>query len=243
LGPAYLEFHEGLQVRNVLFVLVYIVLLLVGLPVLLVCAIFRLPETFIAYGRWMMRVGRDILGIAVDVDGFDRLDRRTPYVFMSNHLSFLDGPLLVTVLDRPARVIVKRFVFRIPVLGWGMRLVGYVPLDREGVGGGKQRIARAVSLIKERRYSFLIFPEGTRSYDGQLQPFRRGGFFLALETGAPIVPISIKGSYELMPRRKWIIRKGHVRITFHEPIAVTNYTPETITRLMENVRTVMTSAL
>jgi len=235
--------EKGLEVRNVLFVLVYIVLLLVGLPVLIVCAIFGLPETFIAYGRWMMRIGRDVLGIAVEADGVDRLDRRTPYVFMSNHLSFLDGPLLMTVLDRPARVIVKRFVFRIPVLGWGMRLVGYVPLDREGVGGGKQRIARAVSLIKEKRYSFLVFPEGTRSFDGQLQPFRRGGFFLALATGAPIVPISIKGSYELMPRRKWLIRKGDVRITFHEPIAVTNYTPATMTGLMEKVRTAMTSAL
>ena len=229
--------------RNVLFVLVYIVLLLVGLPVLLVCAIFGLLETLIAYGRWMMRVGRDILGISVEAEGVDRLDRQAPYVFMSNHLSFLDGPLLMTILDRPARVIVKRFVFQIPVLGWGMRVVGYVPLDREGVGSGKQRIARAVSLIKEKRYSFLIFPEGTRSFDGQLQPFRRGGFFLALETGAPIVPISIKGSYELMPRRKWLIRKGDVRITFHDPIAVTNYTPETMTGLMEKVRTVMTSVL
>jgi len=231
------------RLRNLLFVLVYIVLLLVGLPVLLVCAVFGLREAFVAYGQWMMRVGRDILGIRVEARGVERLDRRTPYIFMSNHLSFLDGPLLTTVLDRPTRFIVKRFVVRIPVLGWGMLLVGYVPVDKEGVGEGKSRIARAVSLVKERGYSFVIFPEGTRSLDGQLQPFRRGGFFLALETGSPIVPISIKGSYELMPRRKWLIRKGHVQITFHEPIPVTGYTPETLTELMEKARTVIASAL
>jgi len=231
------------RLRNVLFVVVYIVLLVIGLPVLLVCAIFGLREAFIAYGQWMMRVGRDILGIKVEASGIDKLDRRTPYIFMSNHLSFLDGPLLTTVLDRPARFIVKRFVVRIPVLGWGMRLVGYVPVDKEGVGEGKARIARAVSLVKERGYSFLVFPEGTRSFDGRIQPFRRGGFFLALDTGAPIVPVSIKGSYELMPRRKWLIRKGNVHVTFHEPIPVMSWAPETMTELMEKVRAAIASAL
>jgi 1-acyl-sn-glycerol-3-phosphate acyltransferase len=231
------------RLRNILFVLVYIVLLVVGLPVLLVCAIFGLREAFVAYGQWMMRVGRDVLGISVKAEGLDKLDRRTPYVFMSNHLSFLDGPLLTTVLDRPTRFIVKRFVVRIPVLGWGMRLVGYVPVDKEGVGEGKARIARAVSLVKERGYSFVIFPEGTRSFDGRLQPFRRGGFFLALESGAPIVPISIRGSYELMPRRKWLIRKGRVHVTFHEPVPVTDFAPENMTGLMERVRTDIASAL
>jgi 1-acyl-sn-glycerol-3-phosphate acyltransferase len=231
------------RLRNVLFVLVYVVLLVVGLPVLLVCAIFGLRETFVAYGQWMMRVGRDILDIKVEASGIDKLDRRTPYIFTSNHLSFLDGPLLTTVLDRPTRFIVKRFVVRIPVLGWGMRLVGYVPVDKEGVGEGKTRIARAVSLVKERGYSFVIFPEGTRSFDGRLQPFRRGGFFLALETGAPIVPVSIKGSYELMPRRKWLIRKGNVHVTFHEPIPVTSYAPETVTELTAKVRAAIISAL
>jgi 1-acyl-sn-glycerol-3-phosphate acyltransferase len=119
---------------------------------------------------------------------------------MSNHLSFLDAPLLVTVVDRPVRFVVKRFVFRVPVLGLGMRFAGYVPLDKEGVGEGRKRIARAIELIKERGYSFLVYPEGTRSPEGTLLPFRRGGFFLALDAGAPIVPVSIRGTYELMPR-------------------------------------------
>ena len=229
--------------RNALLILVYIILLLVAIPVLLVCALFGLRDTFLAYGRWMMCVGRNILGIDVQVSGLSRLDIGTPYVFMSNHFSFLDGPLIMTVLDRPARVIVKRFVFRVPVLGLGMRFSGYVPLDKEGAGAGKISIARAARLIKEKRYSFLIFPEGTRSFDGMIQPFRRGGFFLALESGAPIVPLSVRGTHELMPRGKMFVRKGPVQITFHDPIPVTGYTQETMRELMDRVKEVVSSAL
>jgi 1-acyl-sn-glycerol-3-phosphate acyltransferase len=155
---------------------------------------------------------------------------------MSNHESFLDGPLLMTVIDRPARVIVKRFVFRIPVLGLGMRFSGYVPVDKEGTGAGRRSIARAAQLIKEKGYSFLIYPEGQRSWDGKLQPFRRGGFFLALETGTPIVPVSISGTFELMPRGRWLVKKGPVRIVFHEPISVDTSSQEEMSELMERVR-------
>jgi 1-acyl-sn-glycerol-3-phosphate acyltransferase len=124
-----------------------------------------------------------------------------------------------------------------------MRFAGYVPLDREGAGAGRKSIARAVELVREKGYSFLIYPEGFRSWDGTMQPFRRGGFFLALESGAPIVPVTVKGTYELMPRGTWRIRKGPVRILFHEPIAVSGTTPETMPALMERVRSSIASDL
>ena len=136
--------------RSAILVLVFLILTVLAIPVLLMCALFGLRDAFLVYGRWMMRVGRRILGIDLAVAGLDRLDRGTPYIFMSNHLSFLDAPLLMTVLDRPARVIVKRFVFRIPVLGLGMRFSGYVPLDREGAGAGRRSIARAVNVNRAR---------------------------------------------------------------------------------------------
>jgi 1-acyl-sn-glycerol-3-phosphate acyltransferase len=229
--------------RSVLLVFVNLFLTILAIPVLLVCAVFGLRDAFLAYGRWMMRVGRFILGIDIEVAGLDRLDRGTPYVFMCNHQSFLDAPLLVIVLDRPVRVIVKRFVFRIPILGLGMRFSGYVPLDKERAGSGRRSIARAAQSIKEKGFSFLIYPEGQRSWDGRLQPLRRGGFFLALECGTPIVPVSIRGTYELMPRDKWLIRKGPVRIVFNEPIAVANFAQETMPELMEKVRISIASAL
>ncbi|OGD18869.1 MAG: hypothetical protein A2Y70_01545 [Candidatus Aminicenantes bacterium RBG_13_64_14] len=227
--------------RNAILVLVFLILTVLAIPVLLVCTLFGLRDAFLVYGAWMMRVGRSILGIDLVVTGLDRLDRGIPYVFMSNHLSFLDGPLLMTILDRPARVIVKRFVFRTPILGLGMRFSGYVPLDGEGAGAGRRSIARAAHWIKEKGYSFLIYPEGTRSFDGKLLRFRRGGFFLAFESGAPIVPVSVKGTYELMPRGQWFVRKGPVQITFHEPISVTGLTVEKIPELMDRVKAAVSS--
>jgi 1-acyl-sn-glycerol-3-phosphate acyltransferase len=229
--------------RSAILVIVFLILTLLAIPVLLVSALFGFRDVFLVYGRWMMRVGRIILGIDVEVTGLDRLDRETPYVFMSNHVSFLDGPLLMTILDRLARVIVKRFVFRIPILGLGMRFSGYVPLDREGAGAGRRSIARAAQWIKEKGYSFLIYPEGTRSFDGKLLRFRRGGFFLALESGAPIVPVTVQGTYELMPRGKWLVRKGRVKITLHEPIPVTGYTQDTMAELVDRVKAAVSSAL
>lgn len=230
------------MIRSGLLVLVNLVLMFVSVPVLLFCVLFGLRDTFGAYGRWLMRVDRWVLGIRVSATGLEQLDPSAPYVFMLNHTSFLDGPLLVTVLDRPLRAVVKRFVLRVPVLGVGMRWMGYVPLDKEGVGEGKTRIARAAALIKERGLSFLIFPEGTRSRQGDLLPLRRGGFFLALEAGVPIVPVTIRGAYELMPRGQKYVRKGTVRIVFHEPVPVTGYSAETLPELMEKVRRAIASA-
>ena len=229
--------------RNAAAFLVLALLTVAAIPVLLVCVAFGLRDEFLAYGYWMMRVGRMILGIKIETVGLDRLDRKVPYVFMSNHLSFLDAPLLVTVIDRPVRFVAKRFVFRIPVLGLGMHYAGYVPLDRPGAGEGRKRIARAVELIKTRGYSFLVYPEGTRSPEGKLMPFRRGGFFLALAAGAPIVPVSIAGSYELMLRGSRRVRKGQVRFVFHEPVPVSGYSAETMPELMERVRASIASAV
>src|SRR5512137_599744 len=143
------------MMRQVLLVLVSLVVTILAVPVLAVCMLFGLRDFYLASGAWTMRLGRWILGIPVETVGRDRLDRRRPYVFMSNHLSFLDAPVLLTVIDRPVRFIVKRFVFRIPVLGLGMRFADYVPLDKEGVGEGRKRIARAVELIRGKGYSFL----------------------------------------------------------------------------------------
>lgn len=227
--------------RNVAAILVLTALTVAAIPVLLVCVVFGLRDAFLAYGAWMMRVGIFILGIEIETVGLDRLDRNIPHVFMSNHLSFLDAPLLVAVIGRPVRFVAKRFVFRIPVLGLGMRFAGYVPLDKEGLGEGRKRIARAVDLVKGRGYSFLVYPEGTRSPEGKLLPFRRGGFFLALETGASIVPVSIRGTFELMPRGTRSIRKGKVRIVFHVPVAVSGYTADTLSALIERVRAAIAS--
>jgi 1-acyl-sn-glycerol-3-phosphate acyltransferase len=222
--------------RNALLVLFYIVLVILITPFIVFCMLTGMRDPLIAVGQWAMRVSGRVLGIKVEVSGLDRFDPRTALIFMPNHISFLDGPLLEMLIPGAARVVLKKSILRIPIVGLGMRFVGFVPVDRKGVKGGKRSIAKAIQMVREKGYSFLIFPEGTRSRDGKLQRFRRGGFFLALETGAPIVPVTIRGTFELMPKGQKFARKGSVRVAFHDPIPTAGYTVETMAVLMGKVR-------
>jgi 1-acyl-sn-glycerol-3-phosphate acyltransferase len=229
--------------RTILLVLVYIVLIFVLLVLLLIFWPLGLREPLLGLGKWAVSLAPGILGIKVKIAGRDAVDKRTPYIFMSNHLSFLDGPLLFWLIPRGIRVILKKEVFRIPVVGQGMRFVGFVPVDRKGVRGGKKSIDRAAQLMRERGYSYLIFPEGTRTRDGRTQAFRRGGFFLALESGAAVVPITISGTYGLMPRGTIFPRRGTVDVIFHPPVPVTGYGQQNMPTLIDKVKDIIVSGL
>jgi 1-acyl-sn-glycerol-3-phosphate acyltransferase len=231
------------MIRTFFLVLFYAVLVILLTPFILLCMLAGWRDPLIAVGQWAMRAGRRILGIRLEVSGLDELERRTPYVYMPNHMSFLDGPMLEMLIPGAARIILKKPVLRIPVVGLAMRFVGFVPVDRKGEEGGKKSIARAAVLMREKGYSFLIFPEGTRSRDGKLQRLRRGGFFLALETGAPIVPVTIRGTFALMPKGQRFARKGSVAVEFHEPVPVTGYAAKTMGDLIDRVRTAIASGL
>lgn len=222
--------------RTAVLVLLYVVLVILMTPIILFCMLTGLRQPLVEIGLWAMRVSRRVLDIKIEVMGLDRLEPGRAYVFMPNHESFLDGPLVMTLIPGVARVILKKSVLGIPIVGLGMRFVGFVPVDRKGAEGGKKSIARAVRLMKTRGYSFLIFPEGTRSLDGHVGPFRRGGFFLALESGAPIVPVTIRGTRALMPKRQWYARRGTVQVAFHEPIPIGDTTTGTMGLLMAKVR-------
>ena len=228
--------------RTVLLVLFYIVLVLAVTPFIIFCMLTGVRQPLVAVGLWAMRVSRLILGIKTEASGLEWIGPGSPYVFMPNHASFLDGPLVMLFIPGAARVILKKSVLRIPIVGTAMRFVGFVPVDRRGLEGGKKSIARAASLMKKKGYSFLIFPEGTRTRDGRPGPFHRGGFFLALESGAPIIPVTISGSRELMPKGQWFARRGTVKAVFHEPVPVAGYSVETIGDLMEIVRAAILTA-
>jgi 1-acyl-sn-glycerol-3-phosphate acyltransferase len=229
------------RLRTALLVVFYVLVVIAITPFIVFCMIAGLRDPLIAVGLWAMRVSRRILGITIEVSGLERLDPRRPAVFMPNHGSFIDGPLVMTLIPGVARVILKKPVLRIPIVGTAMRFVGFVPVDRKGAEGGKKSIARAAALLRGRGYSYLIFPEGTRTLDGRLGPFRRGGFFLALETGAPVVPVTISGTRELMPKGQWFARKGKVKVVFHESVPTGSYRVETMSALMDKVRAAILS--
>lgn len=231
-----MEVWYNCPVRTVILFLLCILITLLLVPLLLVCAVFGWGHVLILLGKGFMHLSRFVLGLKVEVHGLERIDKSKPYVFMSNHLSFLDGPLLFMLIPQNVRVILKKEVFRIPVIGMGMRVAGFVPVDRRGIRGGKRSIDRAVRLIRDKRYSFLIFPEGTRSLDGKLQEFKRGGFFLALNSQIPIVPISLSGTFELMPKKKFFVKRGTIKVLVHPPVTVQGYDVQSLPRLIQRVR-------
>ncbi len=216
--------------------LIYVVLVLLAIPLLIFCFLTRWRSPLLTYGKFAMGLGRKILGIRVKIKGLEHIDRKIPYIFMANHLSFLDGPLLFWAIPKPVRVILKKGIFRIPFIGLSMKFVGFVPVDRKGIRKGREAIQRAARLIKEKGYSFLIFPEGTRSRDGRLQEFRRGGFFLALESRVPIVPVTINGTFELMPKGSFFAKAGNVRVDFQRPINVYGFDKSNVSLLIQKVR-------
>lgn len=226
----------------ILFTL-YVLITLLLTPVLLICFLFKNSRPLLWAGKNAIRIGPKILGIRVEVTGVDVVEEDKSYIFMSNHLSFLDGPLLYLVIPQPIRVILKKEIFRIPILGLGMKQLGFVPVDRKGFRGGKKSIDHAVRLMNEKGYSFLIFPEGTRSLNGKLQEFRRGGFFLALASQSAIVPISIQGTYEIMPKGSFFVKRGKIKVSFHPPISVRGNHNEDLPVLLEEVRGVIRSGL
>jgi len=222
--------------RTFLLLFLYVLIAVLALPVLLISALFRWLPPLIFIGRSAVRLGRIVLGVKLEVFGLERLDLQRSYIFMPNHLSLLDGPLMFVVVPRFMRVIVKRELFRIPILGQAMRVGEFVPVDRKGREGGKKAIQRAIRLQNEKDYPFLIFPEGTRSRDGRLQSFRRGGFYLAIESGTPIVPVSLSGSYQLMPKGAFFTKRGCIKVVFHDPVELEGFSTNNLSDLMDRVR-------
>ena len=229
--------------RTFILCVVYGVIAIILIPVIIFCFLVRWPYPLFPLAKGAVRLGQWILGMSLEVSGLENIDRKKSSIFMCNHLSALDGPLLFMIIPQPIRVILKKESFRIPIIGQAMRLVGFVPVDRKGLKGGKKSIDQAAHLIKEKGFSFLIFPEGTRSRDGKLQVFKRGGFFLALNSQADVIPVSIQGTFELMPKASFFIKKGRVKIDFHPAVSVQGLNHDAIPQVIDKVRGAMHSGL
>lgn len=156
-------------------------------------------------------------GVRVTARFGSPLEARRSYVFLANHQSMFDVPLLLATAPVQLRFAAKRSLFRIPVFGWAIRAGGLIPVDR-----GNRAKARATFAAAQKRLrggvSVLLFPEGSRSLDGLIHRFERGGFLLALRTGLPIVPVGVRGTLGVQRRGSFRVRPGRVEIHYGEPV-------------------------
>ena len=172
-------------------------------------------------------------GVKVEVVGSEKLDWRRTYIFMCNHVSNLDPPIVIPVMPRRTSVLVKKELFRIPLLGWAMRLASLVPVDRRNREAAIASLRFAADVLRSG-VNMTIWPEGTRSPDGRLLPFKKGPFHLAMESGVPIVPITLVGTHEIWPKGEFAIHPGTATVIFHEPIDPAAYASQE--ELMNAVR-------
>ena len=173
-------------------------------------------------------------GVKVQVTGLEHIGHRKPSIYMCNHQGTFDIFVLLAYLPVQFRWVAKVGLFRIPVLGWAMSTAGYVSLDRTKRKRAYRGMEIAASKVREGT-SVVMFPEGTRSYDGALQSFMNGGFTLAIRSEAPICPITLDGTWAIMPRTTLRIKKGTVRIVIERPIETVGLTMQDRKRLMQEV--------
>lgn len=188
------------------------------------------------------RLGLWLAGIRLEVRGLENLPRGRACVYMANHQSNVDPPLLFVVLPPRIALIGKEQVFRIPVLGTALALADFVPINRFDPEAARAAVGAALERL-QRGVSFLVFPEGTRSRDGRLQRFKHGVFVMALRAGAPIVPITLEGADRVMRKGKWEVYPGTVRVTIHPAVETARRALNERARLAREVQGIIASAL
>lgn len=189
---------------------------------------------------WGALAGVRLAGVRARLVGLDKLDRKRAYIFMSNHVSNLDPPLMIPLLGRRTSVLVKKELFRIPLLGKAMRMGSLIPVDRGNRDAGIAAVEAAREVIKQG-LSMTIYVEGHRSYDGKLLPFKKGPFYLATECQIAVVPVTMSGTHYAMPKGRFAIKPTTVDIIFHDVIEPKDFGSRE--NLMEKVRAVIDSGL
>jgi len=177
--------------------------------------------------------------VRVEVEGIEKIDPQQRYMIASNHLSQFDIPLLFWVLPLHGRFLSKKEVFKIPLVGRAMRTIGIIEIDRSSGTSSRRAIVEGVKVAAEHGYSLIVFPEGTRNTIGELLPFKKGAFRIAIDTGLPIVPVVIEGTETINRPGSKIFRPGTARVMICDPIETADLTNKD--DLNDLVRTIETS--
>jgi 1-acyl-sn-glycerol-3-phosphate acyltransferase len=223
----------------VIFLTLYI--LVMGPLFILHCLVTGSPELMFKVAVAGARFAMVICGIKVQAKGQEHIPQGV-CIFVANHTSNADPPAVVGSIPRRVALLGKKEVFRVPILGTVLKMAGFVPVDR----GNREAAMASVDQALEHLHhgvSYLIFPEGTRSPDGRLRPFKKGSFVMAIRAQVPIVPVSVIGAHKVMLKGELGVHPGSVTVRFHPPVAVAGCTMEHRDTLAAQVQAIVASAL
>ncbi len=204
----------------------------------MLAAYFGSQEKVDYVSRSWAKLNLMLSGVSMSVIGDELIDENQPYVVMANHQSHYDVLALIGYLPLPLKWVMKVELREVPIFGIACEKVGHIYVDRENPEKAQRSLKAAGKKIRAGS-SVVCFPEGTRSPDGKLQPFKKGGFVMALEAGVPILPVTVVGGRKILPKKSLRILPGNMKIIMHEPIPVNEYTYETKEKLIERVRRVI----
>ena len=216
-------------------------ILLVGPPLMLYAVLTGSGDALYRVGLRGVLIITRAMGMRVRAEGLENIPM-VPCLFAANHTSNADPPAIMSCIPFRIAILAKEGLFRIPIVGRAFRLGEFVPVDRARHEDALASLDQAAEGIKRGR-SFLVYPEGTRSPDGRLLPFKRGVFALAIKAGVPVVPVACAGAHRIMPKNSLRIRPGEVVVRFCPPVDAAGYTPAERAKLADRVRDEITEAL
>ncbi len=185
--------------------------------------------------RYWARTSLALAGLRVRVEGLERLDPGSTYIFMSNHASFLDILLAFAYFPLNFRFIIKEEVFSVPFVGWALRRSGHIPIKRENPRKGLKSLNRAEDLLREG-VSVAVFPEGTRTPNGELQEFKSMLFVLPIRSRTPVVPVLLEGTFRALKRGSILLNPVPLRMTFYDPVPPVSLDDRDRSVYAENIR-------
>ena len=192
-------------------------------------------ERQIAIARSWSRMLLRIAGVKVRVEGLEHIDKAGAYVFVANHVSYMDTPVVFANIPVQFRFLAKKELFKVPGIGTHLTRAGHIPVQLEAKAF-LRTLTEAGRLVRERGISVLVFPEGGRSETGELQEFKDGAAYLAIKAGVPMVPLGLIGMHRILPMHSVHVRSGHVTLRVGEPIPTAGMTLADRGRLTQTLR-------
>lgn len=230
------------MIRAAFFYLYIALALIFVLPGLILWTLLtKNPDAMYSAAMKAVRLLLRLAGIRVRTEGLENIPRGA-CIFAANHISAIDPLAFIPAIPRRVAILIKTELFRIPILSRAMKLAQFVPVDRSDRESAAASVEECVTGLKQG-LSLAVYPEGTRSPDGRLRPFKKGAFVMAIAAGVPVVPVSIIGAQKLMQKGSWKIRGGDTVIRFGPPVDASEYAPERRNELLARVESSIAAGL